>query len=368
MISALFLLVSPGFAPAAFAQTIENTAIAVWQDGATSRSIPSNVVSLEVVRPVLSIETFRPLANGGLTSPVNASLCGNRPLMLMPGQQNADNSQSLEQTDQLRAGEILVFRISAALANRDPSAIDTITVALTDTSGDRETLTVFETGVNSGVFAGAIRTRSLAQTVVPGDCQLSVQSGDRIDITVTDGAAGTAIVTAQVTVLADPFSFVFDSEDGTPVSGARVTLIDTATGQPANVFAEDGVTPWPSTIITGQPVADGAGNIIPLSPGEYRFPLVVPGNYEVRIEPPSPYTAPSEVPRDGFSGLIRPDGAAFVINDASYGGVLAIGVGRSRPCGYSTGSPECRGFHHKIRVACQRRARGCGFLHDHAAK
>ena len=45
--------------------------------------------------------------------------------------------------------------------------------------------------------------------------------------------------------LADPYGLVLESEEATPINGARVTLVDSATGRPARVFADDGVTPWP---------------------------------------------------------------------------------------------------------------------------
>ena len=40
------------------------------------------------------------------------------------------------------------------------------------------------------------------------------------------------------------------------------------------MLAADGVTPWPSTVYTGQSVTDGAGVVYQLLPGEYRFPLL----------------------------------------------------------------------------------------------
>ena len=319
LILALFLLVLPGYTSFANAQTIVNTANARWSDDGTPNSTQSNTVTLDILRSPIAIQTFRPRLNGGVSYTITPSLCGNEPLVLNPGQGSAATTQSLEQTNTLRAGEILVFQVSAAAANRDPSAIDSVTATITNSSGDREVLTVFETDVNTGIFAGAIRTRSLAPRVSQGDCQLSVQPGDTIDIVVTGPNGTTPLISTMLRVLADPFGFVFDSEDGTPVSGARVTLIDSATGLPAMVFAEDGVTPWPSTVISGESVTDGAGNVFPLAPGEYRFPLAPLGNYELRIEPPAPYTAPSVATRAQLARLSRPDGTPFIIVDASFG-------------------------------------------------
>ncbi|MEG3151081.1 hypothetical protein U1769_14405 [Sphingomonas sp. ZT3P38] len=117
---------------------------------------------------------------------------------------------------------------------------------------------------------------------------------------------------------------VFDSEDGTMVSGAKVSIIDVATGQPATVFAADGVTPWPSTVYTGQSVTDGAGLVYQLSPGEYCFPLLAPGQYRIVVEPPNPYRVPSAADIARLAGLTRPDGSPLMLSGASYGSAFTI--------------------------------------------
>ncbi|MFM9934580.1 MAG: hypothetical protein ACKVOL_00110, partial [Novosphingobium sp.] len=131
-------------------------------------------------------------------------------------------------------------------------------------------------------------------------------------------------IKTAVDVLADPYGLVFDSEDGAPIDGARVTLVDVATGQPARVFGEDGLTPWPSTITTGSQIVDGAGNIWQMPPGEYRFPLAALGIYRLVVVPPDPYTAPSALTPKNFAGLTRPDGGELVILPASYGGPVTL--------------------------------------------
>ncbi|MBN8501491.1 MAG: isopeptide-forming domain-containing fimbrial protein, partial [Sphingomonadales bacterium] len=110
----------------------------------------------------------------------------------------------------------------------------------------------------------------------------------------------------------------------TPVTGATVTLVDAATGAPARVFADDGVTAWPSTVISGQPITDGAGNVYVMAPGEYRFPLAALGSYRIVVTPPAPYTAPSTATASQLSGLTRPDGHPLQIIPASYGQALAL--------------------------------------------
>ena len=106
---------------------------------------------------------------------------------------------------------------------------------------------------------------------------------------------------------------------GAPVSETRLTLIDDSTGQPAQVFGDDGISAFPSTIVTGQSVTDSRGNRYDFPAGEYRFPLVRPGRYRLLIEPVAPYTAPSTATPAELAPLRRPDGLPFVIVGASYG-------------------------------------------------
>lgn len=233
-------------------------------------------------------------------------------------------STSVTGTSSYKAGDFIIFEIIAAMANADPAAIDTLDVAIESATGDRETLTVYETSENSGIFIGRIGTRRTPPVPVSGDCVLSIANGNAISISASRPGDSTVIVHADATVLADPFGVVFDSETGEPVSGARISLVDAATGAPATVFAEDGVTSWPSTVISGQPITDGAGNTYPMGEGEYWFPLTFLGSYRLVIEPPLPYTAPSVVSRDDLAQLARPDGRPFIIEDGSFGGIIVL--------------------------------------------
>ena len=212
----------------------------------------------------------------------------------------------------------------SAAENRKPNEIDRLRATIETSPGDREEMEIYERGVDTGIFVGRIPPRGIPPAPVPGDCVLGVDDGTVLTIGVASPGSNAIIVTAQVDILADPFGVVFDSETGEPVSGAIVTLIDVATGLPAQVFAEDGVTPWPSTVISGQPITDGAGNVYPMPPGDYWFPLTFLGTYRIDVQPPEPYTAPSVASREALSRLSRPDGGPFIIDDASFGGNLTL--------------------------------------------
>ncbi len=317
LLAALLLAV-----PAAQAQTISNTASASWTQQGNPFSVNSNTVSFSLDQGTVSIETFVAAA-GGQTLNFSAPTCGGSPIAL-PGTGGSSLAVTVDPATTLRVGNALYFQVSAPAANTDPAAIDSLTATITTTSGDREVLTVFETAANSGVFVGAIQTAAIPPAASHGDCRLSVGAGTEITIATSNSGNGTPIATAQMDVLADPYGLVFDSENGAPVSGVRVMLVDALTGAPARVYADDGVTPWPSVVYTGQPVTDGAGNVHPMLPGEYRFPLVALGQYRIVVLPPAPFTAPSAKTPAQLAGLVRPDGLPMTITVASFGEGFAL--------------------------------------------
>ncbi len=71
-------------------------------------------------------------------------------------------------------------------------------------------------------------------------------------------------------------------------------------------------------------MTDGAGNVFPMQPGEFRFPLAALGNYRLAVEPPGTYTAPSVASRQQLAALTRPGGGAFLIDAASFGDPFAL--------------------------------------------
>ena len=319
MLGALFL------AMPARTQTIENTADASWTLGGKQNTIRSNTVVLPHSRPApAAIKTYHPDIGQGASTVYYPSLCNageTNPITPTPG---AAATVTLSPATSFRVGEQLIFSITSSLANRNAAAIDVLTVTLSSTAGDRERVTVFETSVDSGTFIGGIATRGIPPAIADDDCWLSVADNGDVSIVGTVAGSDTAIVTAGVNIAADPYGLVFDSETGAPVSGARVTLVDADTGRPATVLADDGVTPWPSSVISGAPVTDAGGVLTPMQPGEYRFPVAPVGRYRLIIDPPAPYTAPSAVGPEQLASLARANGMPFMISEASYGGTLAL--------------------------------------------
>ncbi|AWW74471.1 hypothetical protein CD351_08540 [Erythrobacter sp. KY5] len=311
--------------------TVTNIAEASWLLRGRSVRTSSNEVTFDVTLPPPEIRAFRPAPQGSVELNFRAPLCSAVGQSAQGDGSNATSNVPLtpregmvEVTDTVRAGQTLLFEVTALAANRNPNDVDQLSITITTSTGDRETEIVFETGPNTGVFVGQIDTVRMPPAPTEGDCRLSIADGASISIAASLPGQDDVIIETAVEVLADPFGTVFDSETGEPVDGARVTLVDALTGQPATVFAEDGTTAWPSSVISGEAIVDGAGRITEMGPGEFWFPLTFLGTYRLEIEPPEPYSAPSVVSPADLAQLTAPDGGSYIILDASFGGSFVL--------------------------------------------
>nr|WP_067295367.1 OmpA family protein [Marinobacterium profundum] len=206
------------------------------------------------------------------------------------GALNLAASLSLVQDPQFRQGEPLFIRLSDLDANRDPAVLDTVIVTLTTSSGnDSETLLLTETSPNSGVFLGYVPTQASGGGNLDG--ALTVERNSRIIAQYTD--AGDLTDNTESFTLVDPYGLVLDSCTGELIDGVSVTLINAASGLPAAVFGDDGVSRYPSTVVTGEQVIDAGGTVYPGVTGRYRFPLIETGRYALRLDPPDGYVYPS---------------------------------------------------------------------------
>lgn len=211
----------------------------------------------------------------------------------------------------VHGGEAVFFEIADGDQNRDASLRDTIDLEVTSAAGDRERLQLVETGPDSGLFVGYIQTS--AASTVQGDCVLQVLQNAEIVTRYADPRDATD--TASASALVDPSGLVFDSQSGAPVDGARVRLVDAATGQLATVVGDDGVSAYPAEVVTGAPVTDAGGTVYTFPPGVYRFPLVPPGTYRIEVTPPGGYTHPSTATLGEIALL---PGAPFRVGDGSF--------------------------------------------------
>ena len=191
------------------------------------------------------------------------------------------------------AGQLIYIQVEDGDQNIDIYSRQTVSVTLTDSaSGDTETIVLTETGNNTGIFIGNTASTRLA-TATPNDAVLSVNVDSTITATYTDKFDNTDV--AASAALVDPFGLVFDSSSGVPLDGATITIIDVATGLAGTVFGDDGVSAYPSTVVSGDTVTDASGAVYILDPGKYRFPFMPLGDYRLEITPPSGYSYPSQV-------------------------------------------------------------------------
>lgn len=202
-------------------------------------------------------------------------------------------------------GRSLFLEGDDSACNGDPQRAEHVRISIrSGKTGDTIEVGATETGPNTGVFRVDAPVKTSGNTAIAGDDVLQVAANDQL--TARLGGCGTS--DAVTDILVDPLGVVFDSRTGLPLAGARITLVDAATGQPARVFDFDGVTPRPSTITTG---ADGA----------FQFPAVAPGIYRLVIVAPTGYTAPSTL-----SPALLPAGR-LVDPSGSYGGEFVVAAG-----------------------------------------
>ncbi|MFC7537865.1 hypothetical protein ACFQPG_10890 [Sphingomonas sp. GCM10030256] len=143
----------------------------------------------------------------------------------------------------------------------------------------------------------------------------------------TEGGLNRSLLSNKVDLsfLATPrVSYVFDSRDGSPVTGVRITLINVATGQPAIVFGLDGTSRFPSTLTTGQSTSDTSGYVYSYPAGAFSFPWVSAGTYRLQVEAPAPFSFGSSRTQAELSNLHRPDNANFQLASASFGGTFTL--------------------------------------------
>lgn len=218
------------------------------------------------------------------------------------------------------AGESAFLRVVDAAANLDLLAVDRVQIEITTPSGDLETLEILETGVNSGSFLGYLPLRR--NPISLNSCELDVGVNEQLEVRYVNAANAANVASAEA--LVDPLGVLFDSASGRLIDGATVQLLNADTGEPAAVFGDDGVQPYPSTLISGGSTVDAGGNLYDFASGAYRFPFVAPGNYRLVITPPNRFTFPSAVVDATLQIL---PGGPYALGPGSRGNPFAVPVG-----------------------------------------
>lgn len=221
--------------------------------------------------------------------------------------------REVSSTGTYNIGEPVFVRLEDTDQNVDAALIDYATVdVLHDASGDSVTIQLTETGIDTGVFAGYVPTASGPPD--PADCLLQATMDTTVRVSYSDPADPTDGAESSATL--DPVSVVFESVTGAVLDGASIAIVEAATGLPATVYGNDGVSIFPSTITSGATEADSAGNSYTFGPGEFRFPLIPAGEYLFLVTPPGGYAAPSVVASADLQQLA---GAPYSLGPASFG-------------------------------------------------
>ncbi len=218
------------------------------------------------------------------------------------------------------SGELMFVKVEDLGHNGDPNIVESVIITITTDNGDSIVMRLYESGNDTGEFWGWLP--SSRDTTPINDTVLSVASGATITATYIDSFDATEV--SIDTALIDPYGRVFNAITGELVDNARVTLINALTGQPANVYGIDGVSEYPNEVLSGQDVTDASGLVYDLRPGEFRFPIVPAGYYELRIEPPEGLNFASSLEASAFNGLTN--GPFIIENNGSYGRSFNIGA------------------------------------------
>lgn len=306
---------------------VENTAQASWQQLGEDRSTSSNTVKtvttiFQTPAEIQFLRIANAAGNNSQPADIQNSQCSDSSgdytttsVATTRNGQPVNETHSLAPASTYVHGDPVFFEVADADQNLDDEVVESVVVTLTTDNGDEESLRIYETGPNTGIFAGSIQ--SAEGTAVHHDCVLTVARNTQINLEYTDRFDSTEARLASA--LVDPYGIVFDSATGQPQDGVTVTLIDASTGQPATVFDDDGVTPWPSTVITGD-------TRLGFGPGEYRFPLVNEGEYLLRVTPSNSYVFPSSVAAANLPN--NPStGQPYTIVQGSYGESFLVPAG-----------------------------------------
>ena len=216
------------------------------------------------------------------------------------------------------AGELMFVRVTDAGQNRDSTQIETVVITITAANGDVITLRLYESGPDTGEFFAYLPSTSAESDkndniiTAGGNTQLTATYIDTLDQ--TDVVVDTAIL--------NPLNSVFSSVDGEMIDDAIVTLINVDTGARAAVFGVDGFSSFPAEVTSGNDTTDGSGLVYENEGGEFRYPLVEPGNYRIEVQPPEGFNFSTVLGLDEFSTMEASHG--FVITAASIGETFTI--------------------------------------------
>ncbi len=323
----------PLLAHADLGDQVDNVATLSYEAGDVSLTLETNTASfiIEAATTPSTIEFFRIAGNapdampitlyGSEYSPTGDTTGPFEPVTdLDPGALGTGGfpeTVGIVPAEVYLSGEPIIIQVTDPGQNGDPTQVETIVATVESASGDTITLLLYEDGPDSGSFYAVFP--STADTTNENDSILTAPQDDTLTATYVDVFDATEV--SVDTALVDPFGRIFDSYTGQLLDGVTVTIVDAATGLPADVFGIDGVSDYPSTVVTGSLVEDSSGRTYQLEPGQFLFPLMAPGDYRLELVVPAGYDYPST--RDQADLQLLPN-APFEIIDGSYGGTFTV--------------------------------------------
>ena len=298
---------------------VSNTATLSYAQGGTTATIRSNTVTLDV-----ATVTKRPTSLSFRLLPLGYELkgfsCQTDPTLIAhPAEIDAATLAAAPKIDTLDIEQPSIMVLDNPGGNRDPTVRETSYIEV-DTGQKQQRIALVETAPDSGVFAGGSPAQHPDQSMQPDPCFVQLHRGDKLTLRFAEDPYSYGSTNS---ILIDPAGLVFDSHTAALVDGATVSLVG-LDGLPADVFGDDGVSTYPSTVVTGQPVTDASGRVYPATTGGYHFPLTRPGTYVLKVVPPAGYTAPSTVDRGTLATLKSPTAEPYILNAASFGGSLTL--------------------------------------------
>src|SRR5690606_37335867 len=173
----------PGIATLASAAEIENTAVVSYRlGGSTTTTLRSNTVVTSIspspTDAQISFLRHDPGSPGGFPIAVDGGQCRTPSGSFGPlpgvvdgdGQPIDPHGATAAGTGEYVVGEAILVSVTDANRNADASVREYVEIRITTDSEDAETLRLQETGVDTGVFAGAIQGVSMPPAATHHDC------------------------------------------------------------------------------------------------------------------------------------------------------------------------------------------------------
>jgi len=232
---------------------------------------------------------------------------------------DASIPQDLVEAIKYSVGEPVYVVVDDQDQNLDATIKETVVIVVTSPSGDREEILLTETGLDSGEFVGYVQ--SSLGAVSQYDGYISLGEDSVVSVTYTDKYDPSDV--SEASSLADPIGVVFSSADGSLIDGASVTITDAA-GNAVQVYGDDNISLYPSTVISGSSVTDSGGTVYDFPAGGYRFPRLPVGQYKISVEMPD-YSVPSIKTIAELNTL--PNSPWALDQDSSFGQTFALSSG-----------------------------------------